>query len=107
MTTLATLRGEFGYRSPPIWVTDLAVPQREIPRGSREQENLLGDYLRTVERAQAPDAPAVNLNRFLPAGDASADLSRLLHGDEPRRRRALAEAAQLGATLLAPQETCA
>ncbi len=106
-TTLATLRGEFGYRSPPIWATDLAVPPPEVPRSWRDQENLLGDYLRTVERAHAPDAPPFNLNRFLPAGDASADLLRLLHGDEPGRRRALDEAAQLGATLLSPQEAFA
>jgi hypothetical protein len=103
-TALATLRGEFGYRSPPVWVTDLRVSPPEVPRHWRDQENLLGDYLRTIATARESTSP-VNLDRFLPPGDERVELLRLLKSDVAVRRTALAEAAQLGAMLLTPEET--
>jgi hypothetical protein len=103
-TALATLRGEFGYRSLPVWVTDLRILPREVPRHWRDQENLLGDYLRTIAAARESAAP-LNFDRFLPTGDQRAQLLRLLTSDEAGRQAALDEAAQLGALLLTPEET--
>jgi DNA repair exonuclease SbcCD nuclease subunit len=105
LATLATLRGEFGYRNPAVWVTDFEFAPPQVPPKWRKQDNLLGDYLHAIEKAGTKDTPPLTLDRFLPAGDEHVELLRLLTSDEAGHRRALAEAAQLGASLLAPEET--
>jgi hypothetical protein len=126
---LLWLRDEFGGGDPPVWSTEVEIePPDELPRQWCEEDSILGDYLRVVERYESePEAP-LGLERYLEpgheflthdpasrarsegvsfptAGQPPRELVRALEvGSRQVRRELLRAAAVLGADLLRGDE---
>lgn len=111
---LQSLREEFGRPTGRVWSLSLEIDSADSVRPEQLQpETLVGDYLRGVE-ALAMDA--LDGSTSEPSGSCYAALgvsrdeglervALLARFNEPSvRRRILAEAASLGAELLAPEE---
>lgn len=103
---LERLRGEFGYRSPPVWTVSLEVEAAEtLPPEWYEQETIRGDFLRAVRLLQMnPDEP-LGLEEYLSEADRGGELAAAaVLPDYAARGRVLREAAALGADLLTGEE---
>ena len=63
---LQSLRGDYGYRSPPAWSVSLEVELSEtLPPEWYEQETIRGDFLRAIRQLQMnPDEP-LGLDQYL------------------------------------------
>jgi 3',5'-cyclic AMP phosphodiesterase CpdA len=102
---VGVLRGEFGYRSPPVWLDRVRLPPSPpLAETWFAKESLLGDVLRAARRLQHSDE-AIDLDRYLPAGESRGPLRSIV---QPAKRAqlqaALHEAASLAVGLLAPEE---
>ena len=101
---IGVLRGEFGYRSPPVWLDRVRLPPPILPETWYQQENLLGDLLRAAGHLEHAGEP-IELERYLPSGvwrEPVAAAVRLT--DRQRVQTAVREAASLAAGLLCPEE---
>jgi DNA repair exonuclease SbcCD nuclease subunit len=99
------LRGEFGYRTPPVWLDRIQLPPPCLPpEDLYQQESILGDFLQTARRHQRSGEP-IDLCCYLPAGKWHEPLSQALRLDVAACTGAtVQEAAALGAGLLFPEE---
>jgi hypothetical protein len=99
---LAWLQTEFGVDSPAAWSCSLTTQAAgEPPEAWREQETILGDYLRLVQQHQEDDALPLDLAEQLSESQAAGVLGDWARLDEPgERQRVLRSAAWLGADLL-------
>jgi hypothetical protein len=102
--TIGILRGEFGYRSPPVWLDRVRWPAAEVPDSWRQQENLLGDLLRAAGYL-AQTGHSIDLDRYLPREQWREPVAAMLRYREPAVvQNSLREAATLAAGLLYPEE---
>ena len=99
---LAWLQTEFGTDSPAVWSCSLTSQAAgEPPAAWREQETILGDYLRLVQQYQGNDDLPLDLAEQLSESQAAGVLGDWVRLDEPaERQRVLQSAAWLGADLL-------
>jgi hypothetical protein len=103
---LASLRAEFGHRSPAAWSVSLEVAADSVlPAEWFGQKNLLGDFLNAVSAAQASpatsEAGGLDLATYLGPRRAQGVWGEALAlDDDATRRRVLQRAAALGADLL-------
>lgn len=103
---LEKLRTDYGQKKPAVWSVSLGVdPEAELPDELRNQDSVLGEFLRTLG-AYAPAEHPLNLVGYLgerqhdPTIAATLDLS-----DPETRTEVLRDAARLGADLLSGEET--
>ncbi len=102
--TIGILRGEFGYRSPPVWLDRVRMPAPEVPKRWLQQDNLLGDLLRAAGHLEQL-GQAVDLDRYLPRGQWREPVAAVVqHRDPELAQISLREAANLAAGLLYPEE---
>jgi hypothetical protein len=103
---VARLRLEHTGKRPGLWTARVTAPAGgEMPAALREEDTLLGEFLRTVRHYQEHGDERIDLKGFLAPRHAAGHLGRLAALDQPAaRRRMLAEAARLGAELLRPRE---
>ena len=117
---LQSLRGDYGYRSPPAWSVSLEVELSEtLPPEWYEQETIRGDFLRAIRQLQMnPDEP-LSLDQYLAethragtvgqvanlsSGNSdSGQVGNLSYGNSARNA-VLREAAALGVDLLSGEE---
>ena len=120
---LRNLRRDHGAGNPAAWTTQLTVrPPRVYPKSWRDEDTILGDYLRASEKFRkgggsmvpngsdsnagtATDAPKSGTIRLMPFTEEHTELSSTaatLLGDLPAAQRdeTLDEATLLGAQLL-------
>jgi hypothetical protein len=102
---VGVLRGEFGYRSPPVWLDRVRLPPSPpLAETWFAKESLLGDVLRAARRLQRSDE-AIELGSYLPAGERRGPLRSIVYSDNRAQlQAALHEAASLVVGLLAPEE---
>jgi hypothetical protein len=102
---VGVLRGEFGYRSPPVWLDRVRLPPPSpLPESWFQKESLLGDVLRAARHLQNSGEP-VDLNSYLPDGESRGAFRDIVQaGGRPRAQAALCEATSLAAGLLAGEE---
>jgi DNA repair exonuclease SbcCD nuclease subunit len=103
---LGQLRAEYGCGSPAAWSVLLeAEPTADLPASLYEQETILGDFLRAVRHYEMnPDEP-LGLEAYLAEQHLAGTLAAAATIPErAARRRALCEAAFLGAELLGAGE---
>jgi DNA repair exonuclease SbcCD nuclease subunit len=102
---IGVLRGEFGYRSPPVWLDRIRLTPPVLPDAWFQQENLLGDLLRAAGHLEHAGDP-INLERYLPSGVWREPVAVAVGlKDRERVQAAAREAAGLAAGLLCPEET--
>jgi exonuclease SbcD len=98
------LRGEFGYRSPPVWLDRIRLPPPILPETWLQQENLLGDLLRAAGHLEHAGEP-IDLDRYLPNGAWREPVGAVVRlKDRALAPAAVREAASLAAGLLYPEE---
>jgi hypothetical protein len=100
---VGVLRGEFGYRSPPVWLDRVRLPPPSpLPESWFQKESLLGDVLRAARHLQNSGEP-VDLNSYLPDGERRGTFRDIVQAGG-RAQAALCEATSLAAGLLAGEE---
>ena len=103
---IGVLRGEFGYRSPPVWLDRVRPPPPVLPDGWFQQENLLGDLLRAAGHLEHAGEP-IDLDRYLPSGEWREPVAAVVRlKDRAAAPAAIQAAASLAAGLLCPEEAC-
>jgi hypothetical protein len=102
---VGVLRGEFGYRSPTLWLDRVRLPAPPpIAESWFEQETLLGDFLRAARQLGSAEK-TINHDHYLPEGAWRQPMRDIARFQEPAIvQAALAEAASLGMGLLFPEE---
>ncbi len=100
---LKWLRQDFGHGKPEAWTVQLTIrPPQNYPTSWREEDTILGDFLRAVERNRKDGSGDVNLKPFteehphLPASVATL----LAEPASSARAAMLDQAALLGVDLL-------
>ncbi|MCO6456358.1 MAG: hypothetical protein J5I93_13750 [Pirellulaceae bacterium] len=99
---LTWLRKTLLKSSPPIWTVSLQAPfTAEIPADWKEEDTILGDYLRAVDGHRQDRRQALDVRMFLsPAATGTPLETMLLLPDGESREHVLQRAAELGADLL-------
>jgi exonuclease SbcD len=99
---LAWLRKHLLKATPPAWVVALESPfNSEVPNDWRDEDTILGDYLRAVEQTRGDRRQGLDLSMFLPSSQPSRDLeSLLLVSSDEVREHILQQAVEMGADLL-------
>jgi exonuclease SbcD len=65
---LGWLRREFGHGKPSCWSTDIEIlPPKEFPNKWRDEDTILGDFLRTAEEHRKSQAKNLSLKTILDA----------------------------------------
>jgi DNA repair protein SbcD/Mre11 len=65
---LAWLRREFGHGQPCCWSTDIEIlPPKELPSKWKEEDTILGDFLRTAAVHRKEQAKNLNLKAIIDA----------------------------------------
>ena len=102
---VGVLRGEFGYRSPPVWLDRVRLPPPPpLPEVWFQKESLLGDVLRAARQLQHSGEP-IELDSYLPGGERRGAFRDIVQaGETVQMQQALHEAANLAVGLLAPEE---
>jgi hypothetical protein len=102
---VGVLRGEFGYRSSPVWLNRVRLPSPpQLAESWFQKESLLGDVLRAARRLQHSGDP-IELDSYLPGGERRAPLHDVVQlTGKAQTHAALHEAASLAVGLLAPEE---
>lgn len=102
---VGVLRGEFGYRSPPVWLDRVRLPAPPpLPEIWFQKESLLGDVLRTARLLQHSGDP-IEPDSYLPDGDCRGAFRDIVQAaGSAETHQALDEAANLAAGLLALEE---
>jgi hypothetical protein len=102
---VGVLRGEFGYRSPPVWLDRVRLPPPPpLSEVWFQKESLLGDVLRAARLLEHSGEP-IELDRYLPDDERRGAFRDIVQaGGGPRARHSLHEAANLAVGLLAPEE---
>ncbi len=103
---LARLRSHFGSRRPGLWSWSL---KPELPAGVTaawySEETIRGEFLRALRGYTSADAPALDIQPYLPQQHVDGPLASAVQlEDAAVRRRVLAEATTLGADLLSGEE---
>ncbi|QDV24336.1 metallophosphoesterase family protein [Aureliella helgolandensis] len=63
---LGWLRREFGHGQPSCWSTDIEIlPPKELPASWKEEDTILGDFLRTSASARKDPAKHINLKPII------------------------------------------
>jgi hypothetical protein len=97
---VGVLRGEFGYRSPPVWLDRVRLSPPVLPDKWFQQENLLGDLLRAAGHLEHA-GESIDLDRYLPIGEWREPVGAVVRlGNPAMAPAALREAASLAAGLL-------
>ncbi len=99
------LRDEFGGAAPVLWTVsvDEELPS-EFPASWRQEDTLLGDFLRGIDQLKdSPQAP-IDVQRFLSAESADGLASAVQLTDPVKRRQVLREATSLGVELFRGKE---
>lgn len=100
---LRWLRREYGHGSPAAWTVRLNIrPPQKYPKTWREEDTILGDYLRAAEKYRKTAGKEINL---LPFTEEHADLAGtiatlLTDAAEAGRSEVLDQATLLGVELL-------
>ncbi len=105
---LRSLRRDFGHGTPAAWTVDLAIrPPRKYPESWREEDTILGDFLRAAEKHRKTDGRDLNLLPWTeeqPIGEPGGlpSTSSTLLADPPASTRVelLDQATLLGVELL-------
>jgi hypothetical protein len=102
---IGVLRGEFGYRSAPVWLDRVRLP---LPPPLREiwfqKESLLGDVLRAARLLEHAGKP-IELDSYLPGGERRGAFRDIVQaGGTAQAQQALHEATNLVVGLLAAEE---
>jgi hypothetical protein len=102
---IGVLRGEFGYRSPPVWLDRVRFPAPPpLPEIWFQKESLLGDVLRAVRFLEHCGEP-IELDSYLPDGERCGSFRDIVQAaGTAQTQLALHEAANLAVGLLAPEE---
>jgi DNA repair exonuclease SbcCD nuclease subunit len=102
---LGVLRGEFGYRSPPVWLDRVRLPPAApLSESWFQRESLLGDVLRAARLLQH-SGESIDLDSYLPGGERRATFRDLVQaGGLSQAQAAIHESANLAVGLLAPEE---
>ena len=102
---MQTLRDEFGRLSPALWSVDLQVEYDDKFAASwRDEQTVLGDYLRVVREREVDDTP-LDLTQFLSERHAGGDFAAAMRiADARQKQRVLKKAGQLGVELLRGEE---
>jgi exonuclease SbcD len=102
---VGVLRGEFGYRSPPVWLDRVRLPAPlPLPEIWFQKESLLGDVLRVARHLQQSGEP-LELDSYLPDGERRGAFRDIVQaGGRAQEQAALHEAANLAVGLLAGEE---
>jgi DNA repair exonuclease SbcCD nuclease subunit len=102
----ARLRTDHANKRPGLWTVRVSAPAHgEVSAALRDEDTLLGEFLRAVRHYEEHPEERLAVERFLAERHASGPLGRLAGVDRPAvRRRVLAEAARLGTELLGPRE---
>jgi DNA repair exonuclease SbcCD nuclease subunit len=96
------LRQEFGRRSPAVWTVSLVgQPPESWPSQQRDEDTILGDFLRAVRQCETNDDELPDLTPYLPQHDPAGLLASAAQIRDARARASvLRQAAMLGADLL-------
>lgn len=98
---LHALRRQLVKASPPVWPVSLEAPfTGEMPDDWREEDTILGDYLRAVEEYR-DNRQRLDIHPFLAGSAASRDLQAILAiSSDDLRDSVLQQAVEVGADLL-------
>ncbi|MEM8669643.1 MAG: DNA repair exonuclease [Planctomycetota bacterium] len=99
---LGWLRRDYGHGSPSAWTVQLKVrPPRQYPKQWKEEDTILGDFLRASSKFRSADARELNLLPFTEEQPlASTAASLLAEMGSASRKEVLDEATLLGVELL-------
>jgi hypothetical protein len=102
---VAVLRGEFGYRSSPVWLDRVRLPPAPpLPESWFQNESLLGDVIRAARRLRHSADP-IEQDSFLPGGELGESLRDIVQFTRREQAQAaIDDAASLTVGLLAPEE---
>jgi hypothetical protein len=82
------LHDRYGREVPGVWVTEVtAEPPALLPSGWYEEDTVLGELLRVVQRYQEDEhEPIAEVDEFLADIQADAEMIELLRIKDPRER---------------------
>jgi hypothetical protein len=102
---VSMLRTEYGFSETPAWTVSLSVVPADLPESWRQQQTLLGEFLRRTGELESANVGGTELDCFLDSflpepqlAGALADRINLV--DSTVRANVLRQAAILGAELL-------
>jgi exonuclease SbcD len=100
---LAWLRREFGHGQPCCWSTDIEIlPPKELPSKWKEEDTILGDFLRTAATHRKEHAKNLNLKSIIDAEAPPTNLwqTTLTPSDAATQLATLDRSTLLGVDLL-------
>lgn len=105
---LRSLRRDFGHGTPAAWTTRLSIrPPRQYPKSWREEDTILGDYLRASDKHRKSEGRDLNLLPWTeeqsfgnPGGLPTTAASLLAEAPSSARVELLDQATLLGVELL-------
>ena len=102
---LAKLRAEHGAKHPAAWSVEIDAGSAEVAPERRDEDTLLGEFLRSAKHCLEHPEERINLEHFLAERHLAGSLAPLAALSDPDlRRRVLTDAAALGVELLSPGE---
>jgi DNA repair exonuclease SbcCD nuclease subunit len=103
---VARLREQWGTQRPGLWSVGLEVAPEADAKLWLEEETLLGDLLREIERLDQESTETLDLEAYIPRDQIPSQLAKALEIHSPtQRRQVLREVAAMGIALLGPQES--
>ncbi len=100
---LGWLRREFGHGHPSCWSTDIEIlPPKELPAKWKEEDTILGDFLRTAATNRKENGKHLNLKPIIDTETPASNLwqTALTPGDSATQAITLERATLLGVDLL-------
>jgi hypothetical protein len=100
---LGWLRREFGHGQPACWSTDIEIlPPKELPAKWKEEDTILGDFLRTAATHRKDQGKQLNLKPIIDTETPASNLwqTALTPGDSATQAATLERATLLGVDLL-------
>ncbi|MEZ6134754.1 MAG: hypothetical protein R3C53_07585 [Pirellulaceae bacterium] len=100
---LGWLRREFGHGQPSCWSTDIEIlPPKELPAKWKEEDTILGDFLRTAAVARKEHGKQLSLKPLIDAETPASNLwqTALTPNDSAGAEKMLQRATLLGVDLL-------
>jgi hypothetical protein len=102
------LRNEFGMAGNGLWSICLEEqPSDDLPSKWQEEETLLGDYLRAVERYQGDSELRLNLGDYLKDNVPRWETDGLATVNEQQRTEILSKVSKLGVDCLRGHDSSA
>lgn len=100
---LGWLRREFGHGQPACWSTDIEIlPPKELPAKWKEEDTILGDFLRTAATHRKDHGKQLNLKPIIDTETPASNLwqTALTPSDSATQAATLERATLLGVDLL-------